>query len=670
MVTTQSIGLVVVSIAILILTVATGQIVASLTSLSLLFWFGVQWVLFERQVSLAARTLRLHRRFGDHREGHGTLLAGRSTDVHVVLESDSPWNWTWIELNDHPPRRGVATGTTSIQGPCHATQSLSLRYRFECATTGRVRFEGASVTFSDPQGFFRRDWFVRQPIDILVLPGVIGELDRASVTKRLHHLPGLGIHRYRAPGSGGELLELRDYQPGDSPRTIAWKVSARRDRLMTKSFESLVPIQTTLFIDHSDDVRWGGGSASALDQFVGIASVLARELLSSGDPVGLCLVAPGLSATSVIDSRREEWIKPAPGRRQLLRLATRLARTAAEPPDASFEPLENLIDHAWPLAQRVYPDLLRPRGNDNGPLYRRLPAALRIRGIQWSFLLGALGAYAAFFQQDRWYAIPLAIACVVILTFLLIRGRLREKEPAMDQGDRRTRRRQLAGLIALLRRFPAGMDGILAEDRPRLAAHLAELLREHQIWVEPSGRPTPTRSDLSTTRKEEIASTPLHKIDVAARALSRALTHGRDNELFVLMIDLLECASRLGPLRRAVRAALSRHHHVLIICPWPAGLAAPDELNGAADPPSLSSDPLEEHDRRRFRNAYARLRDDLASAGAKIVIARVDAAVPVVLREIDRLRVARTRVRNPMTRSTSRQWLSGGRISGETNSGS
>src|SRR5439155_22878703 len=50
---------------------------------------------------------------------------------------------------------------------------------------------------------------------------------------------------------------LRDYLPGDPPKTIAWKVSARRDRLITKEFESEVPVRCTLFVDISHSVRVG-----------------------------------------------------------------------------------------------------------------------------------------------------------------------------------------------------------------------------------------------------------------------------------------------------------------------------------------------------------------------------------------------------------------------------
>ena len=60
---------------------------------------------------------------------------------------------------------------------------------------------------------------------------------KTATAKRHNLLPPPGVHRHRRPGSGGELLDLRDYLPGDPPKTIAWKVSARRDKLITREYE-------------------------------------------------------------------------------------------------------------------------------------------------------------------------------------------------------------------------------------------------------------------------------------------------------------------------------------------------------------------------------------------------------------------------------------------------
>ena len=66
------------------------------------------------------------------------------------------------------------------------------------------------------------------------------------------------------------------------------------------------------------------------------------------------------------------------------------------------------------------------------------------------------------------------------------------------------------------------------------------------------------------------------KVEVLAKALLRAVSRGHDNELYVVLADLLELDEHLGPLLKAVRVARARHHTVLVVCPWPAGLPPPD----------------------------------------------------------------------------------------------
>src|SRR5206468_7778196 len=117
-----------------------------------------------------------------------------------------------------------------------------------------------------------------------VLPRVLVPRGGGAMTKRHNQLPPPGLHRLRHAGSGSELLDLRDYQPGDPPRTIAWKVSAKRDRLVTREYESEVPVRCTLFLDASSSVRVpsppdltdgpprsGPASYRPLDQLVEIA---------------------------------------------------------------------------------------------------------------------------------------------------------------------------------------------------------------------------------------------------------------------------------------------------------------------------------------------------------------------------------------------------------------
>src|SRR5262249_18261381 len=152
-----------------------------------------------------------------------------------------------------------------------------------------IRFEGVGVHIADVQGLFYHNVFVPNVRQYRVLPALADARGRIPAAKRDNILPLLGHHRHARPGSGSELLDLRDYLPGDPPKTIAWKVSARRDRLMTKEFESEVPIRCTLLVDTSDAVRVGLPGRNALARLVEIAAAVAQATAAARDLTGVCL---------------------------------------------------------------------------------------------------------------------------------------------------------------------------------------------------------------------------------------------------------------------------------------------------------------------------------------------------------------------------------------------
>ena len=70
---------------------------------------------------------------------------------------------------------------------------------------------------------------------------------------------------------------------------IAWKASARRDRLMTKEFESEVPVRCTLFVDVSSSVRLGKVGENVLARLVEIAAGVVQASAAVKDLTGICL---------------------------------------------------------------------------------------------------------------------------------------------------------------------------------------------------------------------------------------------------------------------------------------------------------------------------------------------------------------------------------------------
>jgi uncharacterized protein (DUF58 family) len=101
---------------------------------------------------------------------------------------------------------------------------------------------------------------------------------------------GLGWNGNRASprrGSGAELLQLRRYQPGDPPRIIDWKASARAQRLISRDFAEDQHLEVVVVIDAGRSSGLRAGELDRFGHYVNVAASLAQHVVALGDLVGL-----------------------------------------------------------------------------------------------------------------------------------------------------------------------------------------------------------------------------------------------------------------------------------------------------------------------------------------------------------------------------------------------
>jgi uncharacterized protein (DUF58 family) len=635
--------------------------------LALVVWFAGVGLVFYARARIAARRLRVVRTLSDDRGPVDTLWAGRPFEVRVALHLDGLLGLPHAAVTDRVPfAAALLEGQTEASGPVAARRPLSLTYRIRPRAPGRTRFEGLRLRLADLQGFFYFETFVPAVIEYRVLPVLADAGGRPAARKRHNLLPPPGIHRLRRPGSGSELLDLRDYLPGDPPKTIAWKVSARRDRLITKEFESEVPIRCTLFVDTSNSVRVGtphplplspggrgerGEGQNALARLVEIAAAAAQANTGSRDLTGLVL----------FDERAVRIARPARTPRHLVQVLHLLADAAGLAPTTGNARVGELLPLAYAFAREVYPYLLRPDLNRVpflmrwfGPrpawLIRRPGLADRLYPALFGWALGygasALGAlllaggltgYLLLAEESGGADLILWALLVAAGAGLLslVSGLAFLGWQILRPGRQRTeaRRKRLAAVLSVRHGLaPGGLEALL-EDDEQMALHLQRFLAEHQV---------PYRLPLYDRHGRYLFAAP-EKVDVLARALLQAVGKGHDNELFVLLADLVELSDRLEPLLRAVRVALARHHQVMIVCPWPPGLPPPDavEQAPAALPPAAAGigPTLRRTTVERFHGAFADLRQTFARMGVPVLCAASEESVRLILDRMDRLRL-------------------------------
>jgi uncharacterized protein (DUF58 family) len=156
-----------------------------------------------------------------------------------------------------------------------------------------------------------------QPLKIYPRPEPLQQLLRPYETQVF-----AGNQVSREKGEGVEFADLRRFVPGDRPRRINWRASARRGELWVNELHAERNADVILFLDSFAEVR--GDVESTLDRAVRAAAALATHYLRHKDRVGL------VSFGGVLN-----WLTPSTGLVQLYRIVDSLLDT------------EIVLNYAW-----------------------------------------------------------------------------------------------------------------------------------------------------------------------------------------------------------------------------------------------------------------------------------------------------------------------------------
>ena len=168
---------------------------------------------------------------------------------------------------------------------------------------------------------------------------------------------------------GMEFDDVRAWQPGDDPRHMHWKATARTGRPYTKLYREESERPTALCVDLTPRMHFATVGAFKSVLAARVAMMIAWGAIGARDRVsGLVMSAAGLEVTPPLHGRR--------GAQQLARALAGVFRTGAGSDGAGTVSL----DHAVPLLQRHAPSGSRIvlvsdfTGADDAEAARRLAA--------------------------------------------------------------------------------------------------------------------------------------------------------------------------------------------------------------------------------------------------------------------------------------------------------
>src|SRR5437667_8953172 len=165
--------------------------------------------------------------------------------------------------------------------------SVEIRLIFEFASPSRANYEIGPllVRVRDPFGFYLTEKKLG-PETLAVMPRP--KRIRGAQLRPRHVRPWPGVIPSKVLGLGTEFYSMRGYIPGDDPKRINWKATARYDSLIVNETEAERGTDVMIVLD--TDVRFFGPRESELfERGIQAAASIARLLLRQGNRVGLVL---------------------------------------------------------------------------------------------------------------------------------------------------------------------------------------------------------------------------------------------------------------------------------------------------------------------------------------------------------------------------------------------
>jgi uncharacterized protein (DUF58 family) len=216
---------------------------------------------------------------------------GASIEIEAEVRNRDTLAARYVKL------RAVASSQIEVkiepaEGEVSASGRLRVKVKVKLPRVGQHGLHGLALEVRGASGLFEVPLTFANPYGLEVLPRPFAAYLTQPRGGR-SHLNAPSGRPGRMRGEGSDLRELREHQPGDPFRRIAWKASARRGRMLVRDFEREERDVVWVVLDGSVELWSGPLGRAPLDLAIDEAAAVAARYLSRGDRVGLAIFAAG-----------------------------------------------------------------------------------------------------------------------------------------------------------------------------------------------------------------------------------------------------------------------------------------------------------------------------------------------------------------------------------------
>lgn len=238
------------------------------------------------------------------------LANGSDNDVRIYLENRYRFAIQTETIDEIPhqfQRRDVLFRTAIRPG-----QTQIIDYQLRPIKRGEYEFGALNIYATSPLGLVRRRFRYEQGKVVPVYPSFL-QMRQYELLAIHNRLTEVGVKRIRRVGHSLEFEQIRPYVPGDDPRSINWKATARHagaaDALVVNHFQDERAQQVYCLIDKGRVMRMPFDGLSLLDYAINATLVVSNIALLKHDRAGLITFSNRPGAMLAADRRPGHLLK-------------------------------------------------------------------------------------------------------------------------------------------------------------------------------------------------------------------------------------------------------------------------------------------------------------------------------------------------------------------------
>lgn len=227
---------------------------------------------------------RVRKGFSGERMVPDRLSNGDENEIRIPLQNFYSFPVT-LRLFDELPhqfqKRDLEFHLKMMKGERKVT-SYSLRP----VKRGEYSFGAVNVMVSSPLGILSRRFRFSADKLVPVYPSYL-QMRKYELLAIHHRLTEAGIKKIRRIGQNQEFELIKEYISGDDFRTVNWKATARKNRLMVNQFQDERSQQVYSLIDKGRVMQMPFNGMSLLDYAINASLVISNIAVKKSDKAGI-----------------------------------------------------------------------------------------------------------------------------------------------------------------------------------------------------------------------------------------------------------------------------------------------------------------------------------------------------------------------------------------------